>query len=131
MDGIRLHVNGKIFDVRVDSDTPLIYVLRNDLGLKGTRARCLEGQCMCCTVLIDGRPQTACTVPIGSVANQSVETVESLTAERGNHPLINSILKEQAGQCGYGLSRRLMMYAMRSSRSWPVTTRLGIEACGV
>ncbi|MFN3745260.1 MAG: (2Fe-2S)-binding protein [Hyphomicrobiaceae bacterium] len=105
---IKLHVNGKAFDVRVDPDTPLIYVLRNDLGLKGTRAGCLEGQCMSCTVLIDGRPQTACTVPVGSVADRSVETVESLTGKHGSHPLINSVLKEQAGQCGYCLAGILM-----------------------
>jgi nicotinate dehydrogenase subunit A len=108
MDTIKLHVNGKSFDVRVDPDTPLLYVLRNDLGLKGTRAGCIEGQCMSCTVLVDGRPQTACMVPVGAVANQNVETVEALAGEDGSHPLINSVLKEQAGQCGYCLAGILM-----------------------
>jgi nicotinate dehydrogenase subunit A len=108
MDAIRLHVNGKAFDVRVDPDTPLLYVLRNDLGLKGTRAGCVEGQCMSCTVLVDGRPQTACMVPVGAVGGQHVETVEVLAGNGGNHPLLDSLLAEQAGQCGYCLAGILM-----------------------
>ena len=108
MEVISLHVNGKALDVRVEPDTPLLYVLRNDLGLKGTRAGCVEGQCMSCTVLIDGRPQTACMVPVGAIAGQRVETVESLVANGANHPLIDSVLEEQAGQCGYCLAGILM-----------------------
>lgn len=108
MDPIRLHVNGVVREVRVDPDTPLLYVLRNDLGLKGTRAGCAEGQCMSCTVLLNGRPQTACMVAIGSVAGQHLETVESLVGDGTNHPLVDSILEEQAGQCGYCLAGILM-----------------------
>jgi nicotinate dehydrogenase subunit A len=108
MDPIRLHVNGKALDVRVAPDTPLLYVLRNDLGLKGTRAGCGEGQCMSCTVLIEGRPQTACTVPVSAVSGQHVETVETLIRQEGNHPLLDGILEEQAGQCGYCLAGMLM-----------------------
>ena len=108
MDPIRLHVNGETRDVSVDPDTPLLYVLRNDLGLKGTRAGCAEGQCMSCTVLLDGRPQTACMVPVGSVASQRVETVEALVCDGLNHPLVDSLLEEQAGQCGYCLAGILM-----------------------
>ena len=78
MDGIEFHVNGKRVGVAVDPDTPLLYVLRNDLGLKGTRAGCVEGQCMSCTVLVDGRAVTACMEPVGAVAGRKVETVESL-----------------------------------------------------
>ncbi len=108
MDAIRLNVNGKALDVRVAPDTPLLYVLRNDLGLKGTRAGCVEGQCMSCTVLIDGRPQTACMVPVSAVGAQSVETVEALAGDEGKHPLLDGILEEQAGQCGYCLAGMLM-----------------------
>jgi len=108
MDAIELRVNGKSAAVTVDPDTPLLYVLRNDLGLKGTRVGCAEGQCMGCTVLIDSRPQTACTVPIGSVAGRDVETVESLVAGTVRHPLVDSFLREQAGQCGYCLAGILM-----------------------
>jgi nicotinate dehydrogenase subunit A len=108
MDAIEIHVNGKKLGVRVDPETPLLYVLRNDLGLKGTRAGCGEGQCMSCTVIIAGRPQTACTVPVGSVAGQSIETVEALLGEDANHPLFDCVLEEQAGQCGYCLAGILM-----------------------
>lgn len=108
MDAIEFHVNGRKCDVRVDPDTPLLFVLRNDLGLKGTRAGCIEGQCLSCTVLIEGRPQTACMVPVGSVAGQSIETVEALAQEGATHPLVDGVIQEQAGQCGYCLAGILM-----------------------
>jgi nicotinate dehydrogenase subunit A len=108
MDAIRLQVNGRAHDVHVEPDGGLLYVLRNDLGLKGTRAGCVEGQCMSCTVLIDGRPQTACMVPVSAVAGQRVETVETLAEEGGVHPLVQAVIDEQAGQCGYCLAGMLM-----------------------
>jgi nicotinate dehydrogenase subunit A len=107
MDAIEFYVNGKQVGVAVDPDTPLLYVLRNDLGLKGTRAGCAEGQCMSCTVLIDGRAVTACMEPVGAVAGRAVETVESLV-DGSRHPLVESFLKEQAGQCGYCMAGILM-----------------------
>ncbi len=126
MDAIELHVNGRKLGVEVDPDTPLLYVLRNDLGLKGTRAGCAEGQCLSCTVLIEGRPQTACTVPIGSVAGQSVETVESLAGERP-HALIDSVIEEQAGQCGYCLAG-ILMRAKALLDKEPAPSRAAITA---
>lgn len=108
MEAIEFHVNGKRVGVAVDPDTPLLYVLRNDLGLKGTRAGCAEGQCMSCTVLIDGRAATACMEPISAVAGRKVETVESLVEGGIRHPLVESFIKEQAGQCGYCLAGILM-----------------------
>lgn len=108
MDRIEFHVNGKRVGVAVDPDTPLLYVLRNDLGLKGTRAGCVEGQCMSCTVLIDGRAVTACMEPVSGVAGRKVETVESLVDGGTRHPLVESFIKEQAGQCGYCLAGILM-----------------------
>jgi nicotinate dehydrogenase subunit A len=108
MDAIEFHVNGKRVGVAVDPETPLLYVLRNDLGLKGTRAGCAEGQCMSCTVLIDGRAVTACMEPVGAVAGRAIETVESLVDGDSRHPLVESFLKEQAGQCGYCIAGILM-----------------------
>lgn len=108
MDGIEFQVNGKRVGVAVDPETPLLYVLRNDLGLKGTRAGCAEGQCMSCTVLIDGRPMTACTEPVGAVAGRKIETVESLVDGASPHPLIEIFIREQAGQCGYCMAGILM-----------------------
>ena len=78
MDRIEFQVNGAKVGVAVDPDTPLLYVLRNDLGLRATRAGCSEGQCMSCTVLVDGRAVTACMEPVGEVAGRAVETVEAL-----------------------------------------------------
>jgi nicotinate dehydrogenase subunit A len=108
MDRIEFDVNGKRVGVAVDPDTPLLYVLRNDLGLKGTRAGCVEGQCMSCTVLIDGRAVTACMEPVSAVAGRKVETVESLVDGGTRHPRVESFIKEQAGQCGYCLAGILM-----------------------
>ncbi len=108
MDRIEFHVNGKRVGVAVDPDTPLLYVLRNDLGLKGTRAGCVEGQCMSCTVLIDGRAVTACMEPVSAVAGRKIETVESLVDGGTRHPLVESFINEQAGQCGYCLAGILM-----------------------
>ena len=127
MEAIEIHVNGKKFAVRVDPETPLLYVLRNDLGLKGTRFGCAEGQCMSCTVIIAGRPQTACTVPIGSLDGQAVETVESLLGEDANHPLFDCVLEEQAGQCGYCLAGILMRAKALLDRQ-PAPTRTDITS---
>lgn len=127
MDDIEINVNGRTFGVQVDPDTPLLYVLRNDLGLKGTRAGCGEGQCMSCTVLLDGRPQTACTLPVGATAGQRIETVESLTCGEASHPLIDSFLEEQAGQCGYCLAGILMRAKALLNRH-PSPTRTDIVA---
>ncbi len=108
MDRIQFQVNGKQVGVAVDPDTPLLYVLRNDLGLRATRAGCGEGQCMSCTVIIDGRAVTSCMEPVGAVAGRTVETVESLAEGATRHPLVESFLHEQAGQCGYCMAGILM-----------------------
>jgi aerobic-type carbon monoxide dehydrogenase small subunit (CoxS/CutS family) len=126
MDRIEFDVNGKRVGVAVDPDTPLLYVLRNDLGLKGTRAGCVEGQCMSCTVLIDGRAVTACMEPVSAVAGRKVETVESLVDGGTRHPLVESFIKEQAGQCGYCLAG-ILMRAKALMAAKPSPTRDDIE----
>jgi nicotinate dehydrogenase subunit A len=101
---IELTVNGKPCSVPVAGDTPLLDVLRNHLGLKGSRYGCGLEQCGSCMVLIDGKAEYSCAREIATVAGKSVETVESLAA----HPLRQAFLEEQAGQCGYCLSGILM-----------------------
>ena len=108
MDTIEFEVNGDRVGVAVDPETPLLYVLRNDLGLRATRAGCSEGQCMSCTVLIDGRAVTSCMEPVGAVAGRTVETVEALDRGGVRDPLVESFLREQAGQCGYCMAGILM-----------------------
>src|SRR5208282_1144416 len=104
-----LHVNGRRHEVAVDyADTPLLYVLRNDLGLKGTRFGCGEGNCGACTVLIDGRAQRSCELAVWSVEGKSILTIEGLGAIGRLHPLQQAFLDFQAGQCGYCLSGIIM-----------------------
>src|ERR1700712_2979995 len=98
-------VNGKPVSVTLDNeDTPLLAVLRNELGLMGTRFGCGLEQCGCCMVLIDGAPEKCCTKPVSSVAGKDVTTVEGLGTPERPHPLQQAFIDEQAGQCGYCLS---------------------------
>jgi nicotinate dehydrogenase subunit A len=98
-------VNGKAVSVTLDNEeTPLLNVLRNDLGLMGTRFGCGLEQCGCCMVLVDGAPEKCCTKPVWSVAGKKVVTVEGLGNAAKPHPLQQAFIDQQAGQCGYCLS---------------------------
>jgi nicotinate dehydrogenase subunit A len=98
-------VNGKAVSVTLDNEeTPLLDVLRNELGLMGTRFGCGLEQCGCCMVLIDGAPEKCCAKPVWSVAGKSITTVEGLGSPEAPHPLQQAFIDEQAGQCGYCLS---------------------------
>ena len=105
--GIALDVNGRRCTAPAAADTPLIYVLRNDLGLKATRFGCGTEQCGACVVLVDGRPVYSCTTPVSAVAGKTVTTVEGLSAN-GMHPVQRALIAEQAAQCGYCLSGIIM-----------------------
>jgi nicotinate dehydrogenase subunit A len=91
-----------------DPDTPLLYVLRNDLKLKGTRFGCGVGLCGACTVLIDGKAVPSCDVPVSDIGERSVTTVEGLADGTALHPLQRSFMEEQAAQCGFCISGILM-----------------------
>jgi nicotinate dehydrogenase subunit A len=99
-----LDVNGEPKAVTARGETPLIYVLRNDLGLKGTRFGCGSGDCGSCMVLLDGVAEKSCQTPVESVGDRRIETVEILANGTDLSPLQQAILDEQAGQCGYCLS---------------------------
>ena len=101
-------MNGRDHEVAADPVTPLLYVLRNDLGLKGTRFGCGTGHCGSCTVLVDGRAVRSCTVPLESVAGRPVTTIEELSADGTLHPVQQALLDEQAGECGYCVSGIVM-----------------------
>ena len=90
-----------------DPETPLLYVLRNDLGLKGTKFGCGTGTCGACTVHVDGRPEPSCILPISAVGERPVTTIESLSVD-GPDRLQRAFIEMQAGQCGYCLSGILM-----------------------
>src|SRR5260370_25504458 len=104
-----LLVNQQPYSVTVDHyETPLLYVLRNDLGLKGTRFGCGSGDCGACTVLVDGHAQRSCELPVWSVEGKSITTIEGIGTSERLHPLQQAIIDFQAGQCGYCLSGIVM-----------------------
>jgi nicotinate dehydrogenase subunit A len=101
-------VNGTSRSVTSDPRTPLLYVLRGELGLLGTKFGCGTGSCGACTVLLDQRPVTSCDLPLSSVGSADVLTVEGLARRGGASRLQACFETEQAGQCGYCLSGILM-----------------------
>jgi nicotinate dehydrogenase subunit A len=98
-------VNGVERSVEAAPETPLLYVLRNDLGLPGTRFGCGSGQCGACFVLIDGRAMASCDLPVSFVAGKKVTTIEGLG---GEHPVQKALERHQAAQCGYCMSGIVM-----------------------
>ena len=97
----KLRVNGRDCEVRAEPDTPLLYILRNDLKLKGTRFGCGEGQCGACNVLFDGNAVQSCDTPLWSAVGHDVTTIEGIGGESGLHPVQQAFIDEQAIQCGY------------------------------
>lgn len=110
-DRFRLTINGVESAIEADPDTPLLYALRNDLALKGTRFGCGSGQCGACFVLIDGHPTPACDTPLWSVAGKRITTIEGLGPPGTLHPLQEAFLAEQAAQCGFCTSGILISAA--------------------
>lgn len=104
----KLVVNGSPTALDVDPRTPLLLVLRNDLGLKGTRAGCGIGECGACTVLVDGEPMTSCSMGLEVVAGREVTTPEGLGTPSAPHHVQQTFLDEQAGQCGYCINGMIM-----------------------
>jgi nicotinate dehydrogenase subunit A len=98
---LTLHVNGVQHEVDVASDTPLLYVLRNDLGLTAAKFGCGLEQCRACTVLVDGEPTPSCVAPVGSFVGREITTLEGIGTAADPHPLQLAFLEEHAAQCGY------------------------------
>ena len=104
----RLNVNGSAHEVDADPSTPLLYVLRDDLGLNGAKFGCGLGQCGACTVLVAGRPVFSCITPLAAVGDRPVRTIEGLgTAERPG-PVQAAFIEFQAAQCGYCIAGMIM-----------------------
>jgi nicotinate dehydrogenase subunit A len=100
---MNLTVNGSVRSVDAKADTPLLYVLRNELGLVGSRFGCGSGQCGACFVLVDGRPMASCDMPVSFAEGKKITTIEGLGAN-GLHPVQRALIAEQAAQCGYCMS---------------------------
>ncbi|MBX9811741.1 MAG: (2Fe-2S)-binding protein [Burkholderiales bacterium] len=105
---LTITVNGTSHEVPADAETPLLYVLRNDLKLKGTRFGCGAGLCGACMVIIDGKAVQSCDVPVSAVAGKSITTIEGLGSIGQPHPLQRAFIAEQAAQCGYCVSGIIM-----------------------
>jgi nicotinate dehydrogenase subunit A len=96
-----LRVNGNACSVRVEPDTPLLYVLRNDLKLNGAKFGCGQAQCGACSVLIDGRERRSCVYPVRAASKGSITTIEGLGTAQNPSALQRAFIHEQACQCGY------------------------------
>ena len=124
----RLSVNGRAVSVSVDDpETPLLYVLRNELGLHGPRFGCGLGQCGACTVHIDGNAARSCITPLSSVADGKVVTLEGLGTDEHPHPVQRAFIDEQAVQCGYCINGMIMQSAALLAHN-PKPTELQIKA---
>ena len=123
---ISFSVNGKPCEVDADPDTPLLYVLRNDLGLQGARFGCGVGLCGACFVHVDGVSVPSCDTPIWSLAGKSVVTIEGLSP----HPIQRAFLDKQAAQCGYCVTGIIMTGAAlldRDPRPGPATVTNALD----
>jgi aerobic-type carbon monoxide dehydrogenase small subunit (CoxS/CutS family) len=103
-----LNVNGKKLRVDVDSQTPLLYVLRNELNMTGTKYGCGESKCGACTVLVEGQQMRSCVTPVSRVSGKQITTIEGLEKDGKLHPLQEAFLKADAMQCGYCTSGMIM-----------------------
>ena len=107
---IPLNVNGRVLQADVEPDTPLLWALRDGLGLTGTKFGCGMAQCGACTVHLDGEPIRSCVTPVSSVGDRKITTIEGLSAD-GTHPVQQAWVAEQVPQCGYCQSGQIMAAA--------------------
>ncbi|WP_082478598.1 MULTISPECIES: (2Fe-2S)-binding protein [unclassified Rhizobium] len=101
---VSLTVNDAVRRVDAKPETPLLYILRNDLALNGPKYGCGLGECGACAVLVDNRPVRSCTVPLGAVGTRRVTTLEGLAVDGVPHPVQRAFIEEAAAQCGYCLN---------------------------
>jgi len=104
----QLTVNGATRRANVEPDTPLLYILRNDLELNGPRFGCGLSQCGACTVLVDGRPMRSCVTAVSTIGGKQITTLEGLGTRDRLHPLQKAFIEEQAAQCGYCTNGMIM-----------------------
>ena len=108
---IQMTVNGRAESVHAEPDTPLLYVLRNDLGLAGPKFGCGLGQCGACTVHLDGTAIRSCATPVASARGRNVTTLEGLPRDGALHAVQQAFIDEQAAQCGYCINGWMMTAA--------------------
>ena len=113
----RIVVNGTAHDISAAPETPLLYILRNDLGLTGPKFGCGLGQCGACMVHIDGKAVHSCTTPLSSAARGPITTIEGLGSVEKPHPVQQAFIDEQAAQCGYCINGIIMTTAALVARN--------------
>jgi isoquinoline 1-oxidoreductase alpha subunit len=123
---ITFRINGRAVETDVDNDTPLLWVIRDNLGLTGTKFGCGIGMCGACTVHVGGRPTRSCITPVSSVTDADITTIEGLDPE-GQHPLQKAWVDLQVPQCGYCQSGQLMQ-AAALLKDFPTPSDLDIDA---
>lgn len=101
MSSVSLKVNGREYSLDVDEKTPLIYVLRNDLGLKGAKFGCGQEQCGACMVIVGGKAEYSCSTPVAAFAGREITTIEGIGTAENLHVLQQAFVTERAAQCGY------------------------------
>jgi nicotinate dehydrogenase subunit A len=131
---ITINVNGRDHQVEVDPATPLLYVLRDDLGLNGAKFGCGLGQCGACTVVVDDAPVFSCLTPVGVLAHRRIVTVEGLGTPEAPGPLQQAFIEEQAAQCGYCIAGMIMrahalLKGNRSPTSSAIRTHMEPNLC--
>jgi len=117
---ISFTLNGKTVDLDVDGERPLLWVLRTDFGLTGTKYSCGEGYCGACTVLIDDDPVRSCQFPVKDVAGKKIVTIEGLAAAGRLHPIQEAFVKHEAMQCGFCTSGMILeAYSLLKKKPQP------------
>jgi len=105
---MQLNVNGTTHDIDVEPETPLLWVIRDNLGLTGTKYGCGIAQCGACTVLVDGFPTRSCVTPVESVASTAISTIEMVEEDPVGHRVVEAWVKNQVPQCGYCQSGQVL-----------------------
>ena len=124
---VALSINGKSYEVDVEPDTPLLWVLRDTIGLTGTKYGCGIVQCGACTVHIDGKATRSCQVPVGSLNGRPVTTIEALAENGSLHPVQKAWIEHDVPQCGYCQSG-MMMAVVALLKQKPNPTDADIDA---
>lgn len=130
----KLDINGKPVDVAVEADTPLLYVLRDDLRMNGAKFGCGLGQCGACTVLVDNKPVFSCLTPVSVLEGRKITTIEGLGTTAKPSPLQRAMIEEQAVQCGYctaGIIMRAeaLLRENRQPTEGQIRERLSLNLC--
>jgi aerobic-type carbon monoxide dehydrogenase small subunit (CoxS/CutS family) len=121
---IKLTVNGKTHDLDVEGDTPLLWVIRDEVGLTGTKFGCGVGACGACTVLLEDEPTRSCVLPLSAVAGKSITTIEGLSADK-SHPVQKAWIAESVPQCGYCQSGMILTAAaLLKRKTQPTDTEI-------